>query len=454
MARSRTVRRTPDFRVIIGDQDISGNVTDIQVTKALASPAGSWTISTSRKVDYRAFPPNTPTKIELLGERSMGFIPVCLGLTDRVGDTFKSSLEGKPSGAYRIQGRDLGKLLVTHAIAFDPLIADSLDANITALGFGLKISGTAQVVVKSLYQVGFIKKSFAEEMIRANDQQRLGGPNVGISERLNNAAFQLGLSSGTNGGITQSLLDSVLERLNGPLLQMNLSADFLNLAGQITPDFRETVGFKDDFTVLGETGSMWNVLLRNADCPWNELYTVTERDGRYVLRLRPTPFGDDGRLATPPLSSSVPVHDIQGAEILDEDLGVSDHERVNFVVVQPIMNLLNSDVLRLSAGAWRKDALSIKRNGFSPLIQSTPYVAKGNVEDQIKLRTTQLWNWFGRNHTYRTGTIQIKGRTDIVVGEGVRYGGYEYYVEATAHRFVYPHSYMTTLRLTRGQPMA
>ncbi|MBI4869224.1 MAG: hypothetical protein HY816_19970 [Candidatus Wallbacteria bacterium] len=445
MPRGRTARRKPDFRVTLGGQDISADVTSIATNKVFGAPAGSWTVTTSRKNDYTRLPPNTRVKIELQGEASDGFACVCQGLSDRPGNTFSMSQKGTPSAAYRIQGRDLGKLLVTHAIAFDPLIAQSLDANLTALGFGIKASGTAQQVVQKLYQVGFVEKAFAREMMRFGSQQQLDnvvGGSLGRMLQRTEGGF-----GGLLGDTTGIDIARLVERSG---VARHLNSSFQDLTGDITTEFLPTEGEKDDFSVLGESGSMWSVLLRNADCPWNELYTVTEADGRFVLRLRPTPFGTDGRL-----NSDIPIHDIQpGPEILDEDLGVSDHERVNFISVLPVKNLIDTSTLRLSAGAWHFDESSIMRNGFGNMVVSTPFVSRGDTQSQVEKRTNQLWQWFSQNHTYKTGMLRLRGRNNIVVGEGVRYMGFEYYVEGVSDRFVYPQSFTTTLQLTRGQAIA
>ena len=380
----------------MGGQDISADVTTITTNKTFGQPCGHFSVTTTVEHDWSALPGNTTVTIRLGADGASSLVTVMKGLLDDPSDERAMSNEGKPKDRHVLTGRDLGKLLVDHDITVDPVLAGSPDRATLARLSGGKLFGTAQEVLASLYQLQF-KQLF---------------------------------------NYRQQLLAGIVQNVTGPANLGDLGADIIT-------DLQATEGKCADFSVLMENGSLWAAMVRNADSPWNELYTVTETDGRFVVRLRPTPFSDTGAL------QGVTVADISASEVTSERLVASDHERVNFVAVLPMVNIYSDSVLRL-LGAGLTDGVSVGQNGFKPMWLNTKFCVESQQAD-IRKKQTKAWNWFRRNHEYKSGTLRIKGRTDIVVGTGARYAGLTHYVEGVQHQYANGAPMVTVLTLTRGQ---
>lgn len=213
-----------------------------------------------------------------------------------------------------------------------------------------------------------------------------------------------------------------------------------------------------DLTILHETGSVWAAMKRGADEPYNVLTTETH-EGKLHIILEPYPFHPEtGRITRKTL------HEIKNEHIRDEDLGIDDNDRINYLWFKcDMVTIYNQGAnfpLRYTGGI-PFDLESIRRDGFQPFYPETNFVppayqpqddASPNIQKLVQDRQAIFWNWYRRNHQYETGSLQIKGNPHIKAGDGIlTEDGMEYFVEGYTENYRWGEGYTTALHLTRGQ---
>lgn len=431
----------PDHKVIIrraasgyvddDHSDISGDVVSITTNKAYARAAGGFQITTTfatgkdgLRHDER-LQTDDIVLISLDAGDDNGMQSVMVGLIDRVGRVRQYGENGVPQYRCRISGTDFGKLLTKHncILDFQPLRDSKTgkveggegDMSIARINRGLGFSGTPQKLITDVFKVLFTD-------------------------------------------------------------QLPLAADYCGLwFPDETPDDWQTY----NFPITESTGAVWNAMKSLANEPFNALSTETY-DGRLYVILEKFPFDDtSGYLTlenesvmkpTPGGKTRGRMRKIVDALVINEDLGIADNERINYVYLHaPAFILAGQGIgpeISYIHGIWNDDVEIIKKHGFMPwdvnIANFCPPIdagvgapLPGGAFNPIRSRAEILWNRVKNNHLLESGNITVHGAPLFKVGDGVLMkNGNEYFVEQVTHTYNYSNagtSYTTSLGLTRGQ---
>lgn len=425
---------SPRVRVLVKDletaqvlYDISDDLTSISTNKAYGRCSGTWQLMLPYRkwqrfgdeyVGYMdVLQPNQMLTVEMDAGNGAGFFPVMCGMIDRVSAVRQGG--DVPQRAVKVSGRDMGKLLETHDIAFDII---AYNRQLAAQ------DGTVQPQPASL------TRQFNPLM------------SVGTPSNIINQAFDICI------------------------------AQMLNTAKRIAfvSDCQDNYMMTQPALMTAQGTSFWTYAKAVEHAGFNILTTDTARGDvdAFLLVLEQVPIH--------PTTSHIDRqsdrwHTIGDVEIVDEDLGVSDQERINLLSYQPIINqqakIMSYDVMMAHNDLTNLNTSDIKLNGLCPHVfvdsfvppemdglydseQARQLAAMNTAAGAAKI----LWNRFRNNHTYESGTVVVHLRPDIRVGNGLLIqqldGSYkEYLVEQVTHQCVFnPRpQFFTTLQLTRGQ---
>lgn len=426
---------TPRVRVLIKEPIsaevlfiASDDLMSISTNKAYGRCSGTWQMmlpnrsicwktSDGSELDwYEVLEPDQLVTIEMDAGNGAGFFPVMCGLIDRKSRVTQNGLP--PQRAVKVSGRDMGKLLETHDVAFD------------IVAYNRSIAA----------QDGTLKDQPAALTRIFNPQMSMGTPSS-----ILNAAFEICISQ---------------------MLETAQRIAFVS-------DCQDSFQMCQPNLMTSQGVSFWHYAQQVEHSPFNVLTTDTARAdvNSFMMLLEQTPFHPvSGRVDRP----SSRWHTINETEITDEDLGVSDHERINLVSYQPAIYLYakvaTADVMMSHADLTRLDTESVGLHGLSSHVfrdYFTPAEMDGLSDaDQARqfaaLNTASgaaeiLWNRYRENHTHESGTLTVHLRPDIRVGDGLlicRGSKYtEYLIEQVIHQGTFnpKPQFVTTLHLTRGQ---
>jgi hypothetical protein len=439
----------PDHKVILrradnnyADEDISNDVVSISTNKAYARAAGGFQLTTTFKpfiADKRydeVVKPDDIILISLDAGDGTGMLPVMVGLVDRVGRIRSYDGEGRPQFRCRINGMDFGKLLTKHNCIVDVTpLQDTESGNVkggegTEWVFraqkGLPFSGKPQELVSGIHSV-----LFKDQLTLPKDYCDVWFPDVAIDQW---ATY--------------------------------------------------------DFPVLETTGSVWNAMKTLSNEPFNVLTTETYGDRFYVI-LEKYPFDDKSGKLT--LTTARPAEKRSGYKvqpgipadpkgrgrmyaipdqlIVNEDLGIADNERINYLYLKAPNFILFGEggagqAMSFIHGIQNDPLEKIKVHGFIPWEVNIPSFAppvvsaegpmpNGSEVNEIKARAEILWNRVKNNHTLESGNITVHGMPWFKCGDGALLDNdMEYFVEQVTHSYqinMNGTSYTTALGLTRGQ---
>lgn len=403
-------RRKPDHRVIIQrarnayrPEDISNDIISVQTTKEYDRAAGGFTIETSFKpaVDGKRYDEVIRPDDRVYIELDGGH---GLGLHSVMAGLVNSSASRQQFDA---EGRPYRRCIIR------------------GMDFG-KLLYKHQCVADIAPQIG---KIGSESVVRlAQGVQFSGKP--------------------------RDLVSSIFEKLF--VDQVPWAAPYVKMA--------PTEGEEDtwqyyNLTILEATGSVWTAMKRAANEPFNALTTET-RDGKLYVILEPFPFHpQSGKL------TRETFHSIKSEEVALENLGISDHDRINYLY-------LRCDGVTLHNGSQaaplqytttiRHDLDSIRLHGFRPWLPRTNFTPVGykpqtnagpDILEEVRARADALWARMQRNHEYLSGQMVINGRPEIKAGSGVvlEERNTEFFVEAVTHSYTWGRDFSTNLLLTRGQ---
>ncbi|MGE3549641.1 MAG: hypothetical protein AB7I29_07055 [Geobacter sp.] len=435
---------SPRVRVLVKDletaqvlYDISDDLTSISTNKAYGRCSGTWQLMLPYRkwqrfgdeyVGYMdVLQPNQMLTVEMDAGNGAGFFPVMCGMIDRVSAVRQGG--DVPQRAVKVSGRDMGKLLETHDVAFD----------IIAYNKGL---ADADLVAQN------------------------GGtiPNTRVSREWDRTH-----DSGSAGTIIRKVFDITMKNDMRTVKRVRFN-DFTNDLWMVwNPNKSNTQGTP-----------FWQYVKQIEHRPFNVLTTDTNHQNVdwFEIVLERYPYDPQNGALTrtnQPITGYTYWHTIGDTEIVSEDLGVSDQERVNLLSYQPAMNIqgqiMSYDVMMAHPDLTRWDKDDILINGLCPQVfvdNFTPpemedlYDAdpanQRKASETAKGATDTLWNWYRNNHTYESGSVVVHLRPDIRVGNGLLIqqldGSYkEYLVEQVSHQCVFnPRpQFFTTLQLTRGQ---
>jgi hypothetical protein len=279
--------------------------------------------------------------------------------------------------------------------------------------------------------------------------------------------------------------------------------------------FQSYLGMQSVWTAHGK---FWNLFTTYADLQWNEVYgdyVVDPANSAYsdftcvrpsaapqplaaagggpgyylIARRKPFPWGAAGspeRTASESRWDALPMTQLLDVEILQEQVRLSDEERVNVVLINPqgggVTNDTFQEALRNQTALFDKDSMA--RHGTHILSSATPYAdfygtTIQNPEAQRELaqkqgaawvplarRVRALFDWYWPNHLFYCGSWVVAGNPSIRIGTRVRNRTdvasvilpseappRQFYVEGVVQDYVDGSHYFTHLALTRGQSL-
>lgn len=235
---------------------------------------------------------------------------------------------------------------------------------------------------------------------------------------------------------------------------------------------------------LPSSGSVWQVMSSLQNAISNEMYTELVPDSRGNLRpsvvMRQMPFSNkrgqtapfnvakDYGITIPEVPKSaqktyftdLPRHKIVSSDIREKNVGKSEHERINHVVVVPGLDVNSIDIGFQAV----VNTPSIQRHGLRTYQGQTRYIADrklGGFKTACKFFTHLLVDWFFLSHHYFNGTIIIDGRDEhIQLGNNLLIEdiGQLYHIEGYTHTYINQQGgsteFTTELTVSRGQAFA
>lgn len=405
--------------------DVSNDLISISTNKAYGRGAGTWQMMLSykpiEKGGYKRYheliKPDMLIMIELDAGDGDGLVPVMFGLVDRVSSVRQGGIQ--PQRQVKVSGQDMGKLLLKHDIGWD----------ISAQQIKTWVNGDNTA------------EKMHANISRLFDPQLYTGRATGVVYSLFNFCFANELIAGSK-YITYD--DS------------NCSDDW--------------VTWQPFLATLHGTPT-WDAMKRVSHYPFNMLTTDTSGIDEFTVYLEDQPIAPNGKLA------NIEFYEIDDTEIITDDIGISDEDRVTFLFYAPTWYLqavdAGVDVMMGHPDLIQFSEEAIQDHGYVLHKVEDMFVPRFMVEKDtrtkddgkdsgalsaFKAETDRLWNWYKNNHTYESGSISIHLRPEMSVGEGLlvkRPDGtqFEYLIEQIGHNYsVAPvPQFTTTLQVTRGQ---
>jgi len=426
---------SPRVRVTVKDletadvlYDLSDDLTSLSTNKAYGRCSGTWQLmltwtskmwKTSNGQDLywqNELEPNMMVAIEIDAGNGAGYFPVMCGLIDRVSAVRQGG--PVPQRAVKVSGRDMGKLLETHDVAFD------------IIRYNLTLTS----------QDG--------EVLNTQALSRIWDP---------------GMSMGAPGYLIGRAFETVLSDITS--FQKFLFTDYTaDIWQQTQTSFMTAQGIP-----------FWQFIKQMEHHPYSILTTDTNSKNvdYFEVVLEKMPYSNEtGKVER----DADRWHTIGDTEIVTEDLGVTDQERINLLSYQPniysLAKIFTYDVMMVHPDLTEISRNDIAINGLCPKVLKDVYIPPEmeDTQDADTSRTNAaivtakgmkevLWNWYKDNHTYESGSVSIHLRPDIRVGNGLLVeqgstGEYkEYMIEQVSHQCVFnpQPQFLTSLHLTRGQ---
>lgn len=407
--------------------DVSDDLISLSTNKAYERAAGTWQIMLTYKrvpndlgvIDTYDKHINTDdiVTIELDAGDGNGYQPVMMGLVDRV--SFVRQGGNNPQRQVKISGQDMGKLLIKHDVGWD------------IVAFGL-------------------------ETAKSGDDTTI------TVDRQINRQFDVSLITGTPKATVEKLFKKVFADVL-PKWEPYIKLD----ASKATDDWN----MWNPAVINLQNCKMWDLLTMCSHLPFNVLTADTTdiEKKKFTITLEPRPIDDNGRLTI----SNDRRHMIFDTDIISDDVGICDTERINFLFYQPSFYLVAANMSVAVAMAhpdlviWLES--SIDNHGYCPKIVKDEFIPTSidlshgppplsAFIASAKDAKDKLWNWYKLNHTYWSGTVQTHLRPEIKAGNELIHdpgNGKEmsYLIEQVSHHYVvWPQiQFVTTLHVTRGQ---
>jgi len=264
------------------------------------------------------------------------------------------------------------------------------------------------------------------------------------------------LFSGTAAKLIQSALDVLF------LKQVTAMAKYFAFASH-TDDTWSLFNYGINYS----SGPVWEVLDNCANKPYNTLSADTDPvTGLYTINLAKTPISDTGKLAPKVFHLLNPI------DIVTEDVGACDDERVTAELLKPYLTVLGADdnvpVWYVIPGMLNSNPTDIPRHGATMKVIDTHFakyakqdnagestVADSTYLEECVSRSKAFWARMKDNHKLESGFFQRHLAPKIRGGDGLIHTGInkEYWVQNVEHHCVFGEKplFATTLSVTRGQ---
>ena len=475
--------------------DPTNQLLTVTTTKALSSPAG--TFSTSLAGDGWFMPNGKPKlKPNDLAIIYMGYkapnksvlwadgtshtatedlSTVMIGLIDTVTRTRSGGGDGlQPQVTTTITGRDFGKLLIKSTLKFYPELnwgtAKDQPFFLTQVGWValLQTFTGANAYVGSPAKIldttmRFVLKKLVDIKWKVYDDNILGSiggakiAELGSMLRYRFAATNFSIPFYMTAQQYEGSIWNLMERVNlKPFTELFVDTrdrwEVANVTG--VPQLVNEVCEEESDSAKGQ--------LSDDKGKWSYPATMFgKKDGsQAVVTLRNTPFTKD-------LWDKLRKHEVPEVDIISETLSYSDNENYNIFwagttltpfgaafdlkkISPPMLNESNAKRYGLSALEVQIEGLQIQKEN-----EDTQVIA---LAEMAKSLNQELKDWFEHNDEYLSGTLEMRGKGDLKIGQKlvVVYTGLriEFYIESVTQSFQVYGKWSTTVQVTRGRVLA
>jgi len=342
-----------------------------------------------------------------------------LGNIDRVSRQKVITQDGKKIYTYKVDGRDFGKVFEKLQFYYNPYIPDRVQENFVIMKSGIKITGTPAEFVRSYLDL-YVGKGWIKDAALPDTQGLKQLPELD-QMRIPQPILNIFGNSGSEKEKTGRLMDILRIEIGGA-------------NGQLTPE-----GFSWSIPPEKATnGTLWDILQSVANPAMNEMFTCmkyypAENKVFPTLVLRQLPYAKD-------IFPKLPRVYIQENMIINDDMGFNDHERYNWINLDPQSSFIaNYPQFMAASQATRKDpvsnkdvplfpfinTISVQRYGLNQLHLQSEFVMVTEGERQQSSSKTDLqlaeeWmrkiiEWWQDYERYESGTILIKGFSEVNV---------------------------------------
>ena len=392
-------------------------------------------------------------------------------MIDRVSKSIQTLQDGRRNIVYKISGRDIGKVFSDMTLFLDKYTISK--SNVLAFGDGWKkllsakarnFSGSPDEVVKGLinqfmgnitgnWPINLKQFYIPIELVRS----------AGKSSAERKAARALNIAFAGWGDLFTPSKKSILSLLSLSGIQQNISGGAFKL---------DTV-----MTLVQSQTNFWQILKSCQNPLMNEMFIELNEKGIPTFYFRVIPFIDDTNKKFlfnwkkwGQKREQLEGVGISDSQLINMDLGQSDHERYNYFFLE-LKTGEDNKSLFIPMDTHINET-SIRRYGVKPHIKSADYAYLANFtnkgEAKIPEEIVKEWNDFlygiyNNNPYYESGTITIKGYPKIRVGTNlvIEYdekNKYSYYIEGYTDTWEIGENgafhYVTTVTVTRGYKLS
>lgn len=445
------------------EDDPTAVIQSVNTQKSLSNPAGALTINLTG-VDWADKLKSNDLIVVEMGYRNDVIDTVMVGLVDKI-NTKMTVSGGKAQTDTRVTARDFGKVFVQSNIKFYPQIGA------TDKGENFFLTEDGWVSLMSYF---------------TNDQVVEGTPATLIDivlRFLMQKLFDVEWTVYDEKGATPkkkkvavaNIIRYTLERID-LFLPMMLTADqfegsLWNLMERMAPKpfFELFIDVRKPSEAYNDSGKN-RVVVRSLEQVSNKAKSLlSEKEGKYPYPAMT--FGEDGSkvvlsLRTAPFSTAdrkkLVTHRIKAIDVLSQDLERSDEEHYNLFWAGTMINPLGIDLKRIFPPMMNEK--DVKRYGLSPLekeIEGMTISRDDKDKNTVVLEsisnkyTAMLKAWFEKNHEYLSGTLTLRGKGSIKVGQRLilEDRNLEFYIEGVSQTFTVYRGWTTNVEVTRGMPV-
>lgn len=170
---------------------------------------------------------------------------------------------------------------------------------------------------------------------------------------------------------------------------------------------------------------------------------LTFNGAKNVFVWRPVPYDEKDW-------NNLVMHKINYKLIKELDLGKTDFEVLNAYWVTPLNMGLSTIEQQASSIPCLLDGINAVKYGLQTLRITLPVL---NLDSNTaELIAKKLYKWYKDNPQFLSGTIKIKGKPDIRIGQRlyIEDTGESFYIESVQHDFTVFEEYITTIEVSRG----
>lgn len=414
-------------------------------------------------------------------DKASGF--KCLGIVENIRyvETDKED-DGKPNLEYMITGQDFGKVF-DQDVFFNPIIDSDTAATVLGASFFSDAIDTVKAakgealpsLYKNLNPQALIKKLIGFYL---GDGRSEGLDTLNSTHQTWYIPDTLSQFIRPKGGRSKTRGVSFVDILDTSKIGLQKYNNFKLTKTDPLPGYPV-------LKALPSTGTVWSILQFLSNSITNEMYTeLVPEDNSPNAKLRPAlvmrqiPFSNKHRHPTSVFTqllgqkkktftqvpgnqdktffTDLPRHEIVSSDIRMKNIGKSEFERINHILVVP---RVDEDVINAAFNSLVNVA-SVQRHGLKSFRAQSAFVfdPRFNFLKICEYYLHLLADWFFMSHQLYNGTIIIDGQNEhIQIGNNLYIKDIQqlFHIEGYTHNFIRDHDgrvrYDIELRVSRGQ---